>query len=144
MLSLYVAVIIVLDTSVFVSAIMSVDGAAREVLRRCLLGEHEALMGQALFSEYESVVKRDELFAQAPISRTERIELWQAFLHVCRWVQVYFLWRPNLPDEADNHVVELALAGGASHIVTHNVRDFVRSELQFAQLTVVTPKQFLK
>lgn len=26
-----------------------------------------------------------------------------------------------LPDEADNHLVELALAGGAAGIVTHNV-----------------------
>jgi hypothetical protein len=34
-----------------------------------------------------------------------------------------FLWRPNLPDEADNHVIELAVAGGASAVVTNNVRD---------------------
>ncbi len=122
---------------------MSADGAGREVLRRCFLGEHEPLMGQALFSEYESVIKRDALFDRAPISKKERMDLWRAFMHVCRWVEVYFLWRPNLPDEADNHIVELALAGGASRIVTHNVRDFVRSELRFAQLTIVTPKQFL-
>jgi len=27
-----------------------------------------------------------------------------------RWVSVYFGWRPNLPDEGDNHLFELALA----------------------------------
>ena len=31
------------------------------------------------------------------------------------WVRVYYLWRPNLPDEADNHLVELAVAGNAVH-----------------------------
>jgi hypothetical protein len=36
---------------------------------------------------------------------------------------VYFLWRPNLPDEADNHLIELALAGAAQTIVTHNLND---------------------
>ena len=56
-----------------------------------------------------------------------------------RPVSVYYLWRPNLPDEADNHVVELAVAGDAEAIVTHNTRDFCRNELRFPGLTVVTP-----
>jgi hypothetical protein len=30
-------------------------------------------------------------------------------------------WRPNLRDEGDNHLVELAIAGGAEAIVTYNV-----------------------
>jgi hypothetical protein len=28
-----------------------------------------------------------------------------AFLSVCHWQKVYYAWRPNLPDEADNHKV---------------------------------------
>ena len=28
--------------------------------------------------------------------------MWAAIPGRCRWVRVYFLWRPNLPDEADN------------------------------------------
>ena len=38
-----------------------------------------------------------------------------------RWVVVYYGWCPNLPDEADNHLIELALAGGPATIVTHNL-----------------------
>jgi len=38
--------------------------------------------------------------------------------------RIYFLWRPNLRDEADNHLVELAVAGGAQAVVTRNKRDF--------------------
>ena len=53
-------------------------------------------------------------------------------------------WRPNLRDEADNHVLELAIAGGASAIVTSNVKDFHDSDLRFPQVRVVTPKEFLK
>lgn len=61
-----------------------------------------------------------------------------------RWVAIYYGWRPNLPDEADNHLVELALAGGVAGIVTHNVRDIGRGELIFNQLRVMTPAQCLE
>ena len=30
------------------------------------------------------------------------------------WVTVYYGWRPNLSDEGDNHLIELALAGGTA------------------------------
>jgi predicted nucleic acid-binding protein len=59
-------------------------------------------------------------------------------------VKVYFLWRPNLPDEGDNHLVELAIAGGADTIVTNNVRDVRRGELSFPDLQILTPAEFLK
>lgn len=65
-------------------------------------------------------------------------------LACAQWVTIYFGWRPNLPDEADNHLVELALAGGAAGIVTHNVRDLGPGELVFDQLRVLTPAQCLE
>ncbi len=37
--------IVVVDTSVFVAALKSRDGAAREVLRLCLQGELSPIMG---------------------------------------------------------------------------------------------------
>ena len=57
---------------------------------------------------------------------------------------VYYGWRPNLPDEGDNHLIELALAGGAQAIVTHNLRDLRGGELQLGTLRVMTPAQCLE
>jgi len=98
----------------------------------------------ALFSEYEDLFLRSALMAKSPLNDKERRTLLEAFLSVCEWVKVYYLWRPNLPDEADNHLIELALAGGASTIVTNNLRDVSRGELTFPFLTILTPNQFLK
>ncbi len=47
---------IVVETNVLVSAILSPDGAAWEVLRRCPSGETRPLIGNALFPEYEDVL----------------------------------------------------------------------------------------
>jgi uncharacterized protein len=57
---------------------------------------------------------------------------------------VYYRWRPNLPDEGDNHVLELAVAAGDAPIVTFNRRDFRSGELRFPGLIVQTPGAWLK
>jgi predicted nucleic acid-binding protein len=54
------------------------------------------------------------------------------------------LWRPNLPDEADNHPAELAVAGGADFIVPRNLRHLRNMELRFPQLRIASPGTFLK
>jgi len=66
------------------------------------------------------------------------------FLSTCRWTRIYYGWRPNLPDEGDNHLVELAVAGGAEYIITRNIRDVARMELLFPELKVVFPETILK
>lgn len=52
--------------------------------------------------------------------------------------------RPNLPDEADDHFVELAVAGGADAVITANVRDFLRGELKSMDLRIVDAAPYLK
>jgi hypothetical protein len=66
------------------------------------------------------------------------------YLARCRWTRIYFLWRPNLRDESDNHLVELAVAGGAQAIVTRNKRDFRGAELRFENLAVLMPAECLR
>lgn len=134
---------VVVDTNIFVSAIMNADGAPREILRLCLQGRLSPLMGNSLFAEYEDVCGREELFDGRFLSSAERAELLDTFLSCSIWVPIYYLWRPNLRDEADNHLVELAIGGGAAVIVTANKRDFSRAELLFPQLSIQTAGELL-
>lgn len=133
---------IVIDTNVFVGACLG-TGASSRVVEACLAQRFQPLMGTALLAEYEDVLARSTLFAKSRLSSAERSELLDIFLATCRWTRIYFGWRPNLPDEGDNHLVELAVAGGASHIVTHNLRDLKRMELKFPGLAIATPTQLL-
>jgi len=136
-------VLIVVDTNVFVAACLGV-GASNEVVASCLRGEHAPLMGTTLLAEYEDVLGRAELFRKSRLSSPERGELLDIFVAACSWTRIYYAWRPNAPDEGDNHLVELAVAGGAERIVTQNLRDLRRMELKFPRLEAVTPGQFQK
>lgn len=136
--------IIVLDTSVFVAALLGPAGASRSVLRACLGRRLVPLMGAALFAEYESLLSRTEVFQRCLLDPLERESILNAFAAVCRWTTIYYGWRPNLRDEGDNHLIELAVAGGAEAIVTKNVRDFRSAELRFPGLRILRPEDLLK
>lgn len=133
---------IVLDTSVFVSGLRSGGGASREVIRKALLGRIRPLFADALWLEYEDVLGRDIWTIET--TAEERRRVLSALAHSGRWVTVHYGWRPNLPDEKDNHLIELAVAGNAAAVVTHNVRDLTRGELVFRHLRIVTPAQLLE
>ncbi len=135
---------IVIDTSVFISAIIGAKGPSRALLRQCFRGRYQPLMGNALFCEYEDVSKRSSILEQTPLSVEEVNELLNSFFSICRWIPVYYLWRPNLKDEQDNHLIELAVAGNAEYLVTNNIKDFNNTELYFPQLTVLKPDQLLR
>ena len=135
---------LIVDTNVVISALISDAGAAREGIRRCLQRRYQPCISLALFAEYRDVLGRHDLFANCPLDATERDDLFRALMAVCRMTDLYYLWRPNLPDEADNHVLELAVAARAAAIVTHNRADFVRSELRFPELRILAPAELLK
>lgn len=136
---------IVVDTSVLVAALLRARaGHSSLVLRLCLQRRCQPLLGEKLFCEYESVLARPVLFRGCPLDSAQRAEFFAGLAAVCDWVTVHYLWRPNLPDEGDNHVLELAVAGDAQAIVTQNVRDFRRAELRFPGIEILTPADFLK
>ena len=133
---------VVIDINVFVAALRSDGGASRSVLRRALDGDLQALFGNALWTEYQDVMGRP-VWGDATTVDERRLVL-AALASKARWVTVYYGWRPNLPDEGDNHLIELALAGGANAIVTHNLRDLRGGQLRLGSLRVLTPAQCLK
>ncbi len=135
---------IVVDTSVFISALIGAKGPSRELIRRCLLGEYQPLMGTALLSEYEAVMGREEILVRCSLEKDDINSLLTAFMSVAEWIKIYYSWRPNLKDEGDNHLIELAVAGNARIIATNNLKDFRLSELTFPDISILKPEQIIR
>ena len=130
----------VIDTTVFCGTCLGF-GAANAVVATCLNSQSTPLMRAALFAEYEDVLQRTALFEGGRLSTTGRDELLDIFMAHCIWTRVYYLWRPKLPEEGDNHLIELAVAGGARHVVTKNPRDLQSMELRFPGLQSLMQKR---
>ena len=134
---------IVLDTNIFLGACIG-QGDSNRLLVQCLQGKYLPLMSSTLLTEYEDVLQREHLFDRSRLNDAERDELLDIFLSRCEWTHVYYNWRPNLRDEGDNHLIELAVAGNARFVVTYNLRDFNQAELKFPSMAICTPEQLLE
>jgi putative PIN family toxin of toxin-antitoxin system len=134
--------LIVIDTNVFVAALRSGGGAARQVVRRALEGQCCPIFSNALWLEYEDLLGRQVWTEET--TDLERRQVLAALAAVGRWIKIYYGWRPNLADKNDNHLIELAVAGGARAIATHNIRHLGGGELRWRDLSVLTPSECLE
>jgi putative PIN family toxin of toxin-antitoxin system len=127
----------VIDTNVIVSALRSSRGPAFRLLSKVGTGKFEIGLSVPLALEYEEVARR------ATKVRWEALDTILAFLCAeANKQKIFFLWRPQLPDPADDMVLELAVACRASHVVTFNLKHF--REARAFGVEAVHPAKFLK
>lgn len=134
---------VVIDTIVWVSALITKESKARELLRLVFAKKVYPQISEALFQEYESVMKRKKIQKLTPLSVEEQTKLFDAYLSTCKYNSIYYTWRPNLKDTDDNFLVELAVTSGAKAIITYNIKDFKGAELVFKH-KILTPENFIK
>jgi len=134
---------VVIDTNVWISALISKNGISREVIRWALLDKVAPQISTTLFLEYEDVMNREKIQTLCSLTIQEQKKLFQAFLSTCKWNEIFYLWRPNLTDEGDDFLIELAVASNSSVIITDNIKDIECGELKF-DIEVLTPKQFIE
>jgi putative PIN family toxin of toxin-antitoxin system len=129
---------VVLDTNVLVAAFRSNLGASYRLLQTLEERRWRPVISPAVAFEYEAVLKRG--LPEVGLTPEDIDDFLEYFCSRSRLVQIYFRWRPVLPDPDDDRILELAVrAHGA--IITFNTRHFAEAA-QFG-IRVISPKDML-
>lgn len=111
-----------IDTNVLYAGLYSAQGASFLVLRAIDKRKLVPVLSTTLLFEYEDVLRRNR--EELCLSETDINDVLDAICDRGDYQRVYYLWRPQLSDPKDDHLLELAVASGQTTIVTHNVRHF--------------------
>lgn len=131
---------IVIDTSVLVAAARSRQGASFALMSGLPHRQFDFALSVALYTEWQAVLTRPEHLPPG-LQLEDALGYLRYLASIAHLQDVFYLWRPFLRDPDDDMVLECAVASGSQYLVTHNVRDFLRS----AELgvSVITPAAFL-
>jgi putative PIN family toxin of toxin-antitoxin system len=133
---------VVLDTNVLVAGLRSRQGASFRILTELPERRFTPVISVPLMLEYEAVLKRPEHSSRITLGGNDVDAILDMVAAVSDHVRLFYLWRPLSRDPADDMVIETAVAGSASGIVTFNRRDFEGAVSRFG-LKLMTPGEFL-
>jgi putative PIN family toxin of toxin-antitoxin system len=133
---------LVLDTSIIVAALRSRTGASNFLLREVADDAVSMLLSPPLFLEYEEVLKRPEQRLAHGLSEEEVNDFLAEVAALSIPVDVYFQWRPLVADPNDEMVLETAINGNASTLITFNVQHF--GPARDFGIKVLRPGEFLQ
>jgi len=132
--------IVILDTNIIFAGLYSSSGASFQVLRLLDAGRINPVISTSLLFEYEDVLKRKQELLELANEQVDTV-----LDNICalsKFQEIYFLWRPYLNDQKDDHVLEVAVASKTNIIVTHNLKDFKGVE-KFG-VKAITPSKYLE
>lgn len=113
----------VIDTNIIVSALLSPNGAAYQILSDVLDGKYEVFVSQEIFQEYADVLRREKFgFAEDIIDY-----LLDWFRNNANWVEVTKS-DIRMPDEKDRVFFDVAKCCRA-RLLTGNIKHYPVDEL---------------
>ena len=134
---------IVLDTDVVVAALRSPAGGSAEVVRLARHGQVRLVASVALMLEYEAVATRPEQLRAIGATRQSVLLALDFIAAIADEAHGRFRWRPQVRDPADEMVLEAAVNGRASVLMTFNRRDFGAAPASFG-IRLCAPGDFLR
>ncbi len=133
--------IIVLDTNVIISALLSPQGPPAEIVRRWEAEEIEVVTSPPLIGELERVLTYPRVRGHLRFSDEDIDALLERLMAITPIVDPQSTLEMVTTDPTDKRVLECAIAGGASYIVTGDTHLLELKE--YRQIMIVAPAAFL-
>jgi len=133
--------IVVLDTNVIVSSLLSCGGPPADVIRRWEADEFGVAISPPLLSELERVLKYPRVRERYQKNQETLTAFLKRFSTVATLVDPQLTLEVIEEDPADNRVLECAVDAGAEYIVTGDAH-LVRLK-EYRGIVILTPVEFL-
>lgn len=134
--------IITLNTNVLLAALLSRNGSSHRILNLIVEEKVRIALSTPLILECDEVLKRKHILDKLKMTESQIEDVIDLLVMLSNKHFIYYRLRPNLLDENDNMLVECAFVSGSQYLVTSNIKDFTRGELQIYPFTVITPGDF--
>ena len=136
--------VVVLDTNVIIFALYSKKGASYQMLRGAISGNLRYALSPLLVLEYEGVIHRKIKEGFLKISLQDCDKILDAISSFAIIVWEPLILRPVLPDPSDDKILECAISGNCSHIITFNKKHFSEEIFRLYGIKILNPGEFLK
>jgi len=125
-------------------ALKSSKGASFAILQLIRNRELQLALSVPVFKEYQDVLSRKESLKDFNLNISDVNKFLRFIAYISKTYDIYFLLRPNLTDEKDNMLLELAVTSQSEFLVTNNIKHFKNPELKFDLPKILTPREFIK
>jgi putative PIN family toxin of toxin-antitoxin system len=136
--------LVVLDTNVVISGLYSKRGASYQLLRAAISGKLPYAISPLLAFEYEGTTYQKIEEGILRLSKHDCGKILDALFAMAQVVWKPIQMRPVLADPSDDKVLECAVSGNCSHIITFNTRHFPKAVTRPYGIEIVSPGKFLR
>jgi putative PIN family toxin of toxin-antitoxin system len=135
---------VVFDTNIIISGLYSKRGASYQLLKAALSGKLPYAISPLIALEYEGKIHQKIEAGFLKISIKDCARILNALFAMASIVWEPLLIRPVLTDPADDKILECAISGGCTHIVTFDKKYFPLAILAQYGIKVMNAGEFLK
>lgn len=132
-----------MDTNIIISGLYSRRGASYQLLKATISGELSCALSPLVAFEYEGVIHQRIRDGFLKVTQTDCESILDTLFSMATIVWTPFRMRPILPDPTDDKILECAISGDCTHIITFNKKHFSTDVTAPYGIKVMTAGEFL-
>jgi hypothetical protein len=134
--------IVVLDTNVIISGLLSETGSPAQIIRRWEAGDFDVAVSPALLSELDRALKYPRVAQYLKFTKEQTSDFFRRYALTANMIEPRVGLDVIRNDPGDNRVLECAVGGNANFIVSGDKH--VLDIKEYLGIVVLSPAEFLR